>query len=356
MTTELKMKILLLTLLTICSVSCNSQEKKKDTVEIEKQTESNNAVQIGKWVTSVFEDSKGNLWLGTLEKGIAKYDGNRLRYYTKKDGLPSNRVTSVKEDSNGVLWYNTDEGIAKYENGKFTTYRIEKNNWKSNLISQFFIDSKEGVWIGTWNGVYRFDGENFNPFVIPYPQIETTINEDTKNLITEIKEDSDGNLWFARDGFGACKYDGKSFMHILKKDGLHSNNVTEIEFDSKGNIWFATRVAEKDNPDPEKRIGKGGLNRMTNGKIISFPSIKGLNNGDVYEIYIDKSDYLWISTVDNGVYRFDGESFKNYNVPIPITNIMKDNKGNLWLAGAGGLYRINQSNEVINVTTNGPWK
>jgi len=33
-----------------------------------------------------------------------------------------------------------------------------------------------------------------------------------------------------------------------------------------------------------------------------------------------------------------------------------DKKGNLWLGGAGGLYKINMNGEVINVTTNGPWE
>jgi hypothetical protein len=28
----------------------------------------------------------------------------------------------------------------------------------------------------------------------------------------------------------------------------------------------------------------------------------------------------------------------------------------MWLAGAGGLYKINQKEEIINVTTKGPWK
>lgn len=350
------MKIILLALLTVFWISCNSQENKIEIAKTENPTEQKNVLQIGQYVTGIFEDSKGNLWFGTIEKGIAMYDGNQLKYYTKKDGLPSNRVTSVTEDLDGILWFNTGEGIAKYDDGKFTTYRIKKDDWYSNSISQFFIDSKGEIWVGTWGGVYRFDGEKFTPFPIPYPRVETAINEDTKNWITEIKEDLDGNMWFARDGYGACKYDGKSFTHILKKDGLHSNNVTEIEFDSKGNIWFATRVAEKDNPDPEKRIGKGGVNRMTNGKIISFPDVKGFNNGDVFEIHTDNSNNVWISTTENGVYRFDGESFKNYNIPISIMNILDDKKGNLWLAGAGGLYRINQNDEVINVTTKGPWK
>ena len=350
------MKIILLTLLIVLWGSCNSQERKTETAEIENPTEQKKATQIGQYVTGVFEDSKGNLWFGTIQKGIAMYDGKQLKYYTTKDGLSSDRVTSVTEDLGGVLWFNTGEGIAKYDDGKYTTYRIKKNDWQSNSISQFFIDSKGDKWVGTWGGVYRFDGEKFTPFQIPYPNVETAINEDTKNWVTEIKEDSEGNMWFARDGYGACKYDGKSFTHILKSDGLHSNNVTEIEFDSKGNIWFATRVAEKDNPDPEKQTGKGGVNRMTGGKIVSFPKVKGLNRGDVYEIHVDDSKNVWISTTGNGVYRYDGELFKNYDVPISIMNILDDTKGNLWLAGAGGLYRINQNDEVINVTTNGPWK
>ena len=76
----------------------------------------------------------------------------------------------------------------------------------------------------------------------------------------------------------------------------------------------------------------------------------------MYQIYRDKSDNIWIATVKNGVYRYDGKAFKNYKVPISIMGMMEDRKGNLWLGGAGGLYRINQNGEVINVTTKGPWE
>lgn len=121
-----------------------------------------------------------------------------------------------------------------------------------------FFDLQLYYSIGTWGGVYRFDEIPFTHFPIPYPKIESIINDDTKDWITEINEDLDGNIWFALDGYGACKYDGKAFTHFLKKDGLHSNNVTFVEFDYDRNIWFGTRVAEKDNPDPKKQIGKGG--------------------------------------------------------------------------------------------------
>ena len=80
--------------------------------------------------------------------------------------------------------------------------------------------------------------------------METSINEDTKDWITEIDEDTDGNMWFARDGYGACKFDG-----------------------------------------------------------------------DVFAIYKEWAKNIWISTTKNGVYKYNGQDFKNYSVPISITNI-----------------------------------
>jgi hypothetical protein len=62
--------------------------------------------------------------------------------------------------------------------------------------------------LGTWNGVFKFDGETFHPFSVPYPEVDTKINEDTKHWITGISEDAEGNIWFRRDGYGLCKYDG----------------------------------------------------------------------------------------------------------------------------------------------------
>jgi ligand-binding sensor domain-containing protein len=351
-----KMKLIAMLMLTIWTTSCDSQIKDVRINKIDDSVTKETTSQIGTYVISAFEDSKGNLWFGTLEEGIARYDGIQLKYFTKNDGLPSNRVTSVIEDSNGIYWFSTGEGLSKFDGKYFTNFIVKKDQQGSNVVNQLYIDSKGQFWIGTWGGVYKFDGKLFTPFPIPYPKVETFVNEDTKDWITEIKEDAEGNMWFAREGYGACKFDGKSFVNFLKKDGLHSNNVTEIEFDGEGNIWFGTRVAERDNSDPEKRNGKGGINKLVNNKMISFPEIKGLNDGDVFAIYKDGANNIWISTTKNGVYKYDGRDFKNYLVPISITSIEKDRQGIIWLAGAGGLYKINQKEEIVNVTTKGPWK
>lgn len=341
--------------MTVLSVSCNSQEKKTENEKNEKPTEVQNASQIDDYVVETFQDSKGNLWFGTLEKGVAKYDGNKLTYLTKEDGLPSNRVTRVIEDDSSNLWFGTGGGISKFDGKSFTNYS-EKDGLCSDMVSNLFIDSKGIFWIGTWGGVCKFDGIQFKIFPIPYPKVETKINPDTKDWITSIAEDAEGNIWFGRDGYGASKFNGKSFVHFTTKEGLNSNNVQSIVPDNEGNIWIGTRVAEKDNADTEKRFGQGGLNKYDGEKFIHFPERKGLSENDVYEIYKDLSNDLWFSTRSNGVYKLEKKEFVNYDVPTSTMSFLKDNEGNIWLGCAGGLYKIDKNGDVKNVTTIGPWK
>ena len=310
--------------------------------------------QIGEYVVETFQDSKGNLWFGTLEKGVAKFDGNNLNYLTTKDGLPSNRITKVIEDDLGNLWFGTGAGVSKFDGKIFTNYS-EKDGLCSDMISNLFIDSKGNFWIGTWGGVCKFDGTRFEKFPIPYPKVETQINPDTKDWITSIIEDSTGNVWFGRDGYGASKFDGNLFVHVTTKEGLNSNNVQSIVEDKEGNIWIGTRVAEKDNAKIDKRFGKGGLNKYDGNKVIHFPKIDGLSESDVFTIYKDHFNDLWISTTSNGVYNYTDNGFVNYKVPTSTMALLKDIKGNVWLGCAGGLYKIDKNEETKNVTTNGPW-
>ena len=347
-----KMKLLLLTLLSILSISCNSQEKK--TTEIKHSSEEKSAEQIGQYV-GVFKDSKGNLWFQTLAKGVAKYNDKELVYLTTKNGLPSNRIVSIIEDKNDVLWFGTGAGISKYDGKTFTNYS-EKDGLCSDMISNLLIDSKGNFWIGTWGGVCTFDGTKFENFPIPYPKVETPINPDTKDWITEIMEDSKGNIWIGRDGYGATKFDGNSFVHYTTKEGLNSSNVQSIMEDKEGNIWIGTRVAEKDNPDPDKRFGKAGLNKFDGAKFIHFTEIDGLSENDVYASYRGHSNNLWFSTISNGVYKYTNNGFVNYKVPVSVMDIVEDEKGIIWLGCAGGLYKIDQDGSVVNVTTNGPWE
>jgi ligand-binding sensor domain-containing protein len=347
------MRFPLFTTLIILATSCTGQEENSAAIQSPNTMEL--PAQIDDYVVDAFQDSKGNLWFGTLEKGVARYDGSTLRYLTTQDGLPSNRVVSIIEDASGVLWFGTGAGLSKFDGTTFVNYS-EKEGLCSDMVSNLFIDSKGNFWIGTWGGVCKFDGTAFENFPIPYPEIETYINPDTKNWITSIAEDSSGAIWFGRDGYGASRFDGKSFVHYTTTDGLNSNNVQAILDDREGNIWIGTRVGEKDNPDANKKSGKGGLNRYDGEKFIHFPQMNGLSENDVYALYLDASNHVWIGTTSSGVYRYANNAFTHYDVPKSTMDFSQDSYGNMWLGCAGGLYRINSAGEVLNITTNGPWK
>ncbi|MEM7087429.1 MAG: two-component regulator propeller domain-containing protein [Bacteroidota bacterium] len=316
--------------------------------------------QIANYVVHIFEDSNQNIWFGTLTKGVGKFDGKTFRYLTTKDGLPGNTVVSITEDKDGYLWFGTRSGLSRYDGKTFMNFNLE-NGICNNTISNLLIDSRGDFWVGTWAGVCRFNGKGFTKFDLPIPTIDTLLNKDTINWITKIMEDSKGNIWFGRDGYGACKYDGKKFVHFLKKDGIYSNNVQEITEDSDGNIWFASRVAEKDLPDASLRFGSGGVTKYDGSNFSHFPEIEGIHENDVYEIYRDKTGNLWISTISNGAYKYDGKDFTNYSVvdpvdktPKAIMSFLEDSNGAMWIGCAGGLFRLD-ANGTVNITTDGPW-
>ncbi|HQX43545.1 MAG: two-component regulator propeller domain-containing protein [Saprospiraceae bacterium] len=74
-------------------------------------------------IYSINEDNLGNLWIGTIDAGVWKYNGNVLTHYTREDGLYGIAVNTIYKDKNGELWFGTDEnGIYKFNGNRF--YKI----------------------------------------------------------------------------------------------------------------------------------------------------------------------------------------------------------------------------------------
>ncbi len=78
-------------------------------------------------VWTITDDKHANLWVGTIDAGLWKYDGKVLTNYTTKDGLTSNSIWTVYCDNNGSLWIGTDgNGITIYDGKTFTAFRGQK--------------------------------------------------------------------------------------------------------------------------------------------------------------------------------------------------------------------------------------
>ncbi len=345
-----------------CGRPSNSKAKGSNGFELAETPKK--SLQIADYVVEIHEDKKGNLWFGTVGEGVARFDGKKLTYLNVDSGLVDNTVAAIAEDRQGNMWFGTHGGLAKYD-GKTITNFTTKDGLCNDRVSQLLIDRTGAIWVGTWGKVCRFDGVLFTGFDLPKPAIELLPYQTTMNWVTEIMEDSKGNIWFGRDGYGACKWDGKQFTHYTKKDGLLSNNVQVIREDKQGNIWFGSRVTENDHPDPDKRKGAGGLSRF-DGKIFTqFPEIEGLSTNETYAIHVDKLGKIWVGSNKVGLYKYDGMQFtlfdetdrKDLITPngYGIQHILEDRNGRVWLGLSGGLFRL-EGALIRNVAQDGPWE
>lgn len=75
-------------------------------------------------VFSIHEDRAGNLWIGTIDAGLWRYDGTTLLNYTTKDGLPGNSIWKIYKDKAGELWFVVNGHWVCTFNGKTFTKQL----------------------------------------------------------------------------------------------------------------------------------------------------------------------------------------------------------------------------------------
>jgi ligand-binding sensor domain-containing protein/AraC-like DNA-binding protein/DNA-binding NarL/FixJ family response regulator len=86
------------------------------TTEKKLMTGNSNNIQTftNNYITRVFQDSRGLIWVGTREGlNILNMDNDHLDYLTEKDGLCNNNVCGIAEDKNHNIWVTTSQGVSR---------------------------------------------------------------------------------------------------------------------------------------------------------------------------------------------------------------------------------------------------
>lgn len=302
---------------------------------------------VSQYIRSIFQDSKGHLWFGTIGEGVVRYDEKTLTYFSHPEGFINSTVYAINEDKNGHLWFGTDQGVYSYDGQVFKNYN-QKHGLNHIDISRksILVDRKGGLWVGTHGGLY-----NYNPSA-------DSLGQPCFSLFTllppvnvaGLMEDRDGNIWVATSDQGVYRYDGKKVSSFnAKKNGLSSNYAGGLAQDNQGNIWFTM---------------KNGISKFDGQSFTEITPIDGLGGTEFWGLIIEKSGIIWV-TARGSTTRFDPSlprsDPKAFTVFTPadglnccVQSMYQDRSGRMWWGTGQGLYRFD-GQRFFQVKQQGPW-
>lgn len=249
-------------------------------------------------VWALYEDSNGNLWVGTDGGGLSLYDRYADTFITFQNdpdnpqSLPHNSVNDIIEDNEGYLWIGTYGGglVQMINPGIFKHYSNEENDPTSlsdDLIHDLFVDANGELWVSTQNGLNLFDKETESFF--RYHADEQTGNGLKNDNILSVAEDEKGIIWLGTWGGGLYSFDRSTsiFQQYLFQD-QENNRVPFVFIDDVENIWAGF-------------LGKGLVSvDPVSGELTSFQNDrldqKSIVNDNIWFIYQDDLDNIWLGT------------------------------------------------------------
>jgi signal transduction histidine kinase/ligand-binding sensor domain-containing protein len=283
-------------------------------------------------IFSIVQDQKGFIWFASAQKGLQRYDGKRITTFNHNNDNPnslsSNLAAGVTVDSSGHIWVGTmGSGLDRFdpETKKFTHFRHDANDPTSlgnDTIFSMITDRSGNIWIGTTRTLDKLNPATgkFTHYIID--ELTNYVNTSSEfTSINAILEDRKGDIWIGwgdpftgkKDGIGGLARLDKATGNFTKykhdpdnPNSLSDNNVFNIYEDSKNNLWVCT-----------KGNGLQTLDRTTGNftqydyfdpahpEKISRPPIGGSELNVVTFVSEDIKGRLWIGSANGGMNMYD---------------------------------------------------
>lgn len=293
-------------------------------------------------VNTLFQDSDGFLWVGTND-GLSLFDGYSFRTFninpSDPRGLSSNLIFSLDEDHEKNLWLGTtDHGIIKFDLRTETFESFYNTPQKPDLLGSnqigWLTNTKEGtVWVASRYGDIDLFATKHDSLYLKRIN-RTSHPEFTSNFVNVIRQDHFGRIWVG----------GRSSLYVFadhRGDKIEyikrvNNEVRDI-YISEGYIYvcYNSYIARYDDA---KEIGTPTIMYFSGGY---YPT----------RILVTKNNNLFIATneglvlynlnhLDNNrlldpVHFVEG-IFSNQLSSNQITFLLEDQSGIIWIGTKGG--------------------
>lgn len=265
-------------------------------------------------VLDVFEDSKGRIWFGTNEGCTVMEPGGDLWKLTAEEGLPRGAVNDIVEDKSKDIWIATEGGLVRRRGESLSVYDSRTApELGVDSIRALAIDSAEALWIGTWgDGLVLYAGGRF----------EKIPSDQPKQMILDIVEDRDKNIWVALYDKGLGRVEGGRLKSYGKGDGLPTENGLAVFEDREGNLLVG--------------LGPGGLVVLRDAPFTTFDGRDGLPDPSIRTIYEDSTGDMWIGLQSDGLGRMRDGVFELFGAEEGIEGgtrtILERPEGGLYVA------------------------
>ena len=244
-------------------------------------------------VNRFVEDAKGNCWIGTNGGGLIYFD-RRLNKFTSflhqpgnPNSLSNDVIISMCMDHKGKLWVGSYfGGLDCYDGKTFTHYRHDPHDPHSledDRVWEIFEDKWQHLWVGMLAGGLDLMDREHNQFIHHRPA--SPPNSILSNYISELTQDTSGNLWVGTDnGIDVLDHQSGLFHHFGKSNGLSSVYILTIVPDSLGRVWVGTSE------------GLNLLDPLSGKTLKTWTREDGLPDNYILTIEEDAYHNLWIGT------------------------------------------------------------
>ncbi len=301
-------------------------------------------------VNEVFQDSEGYLWI-LAQEGLYRFDGIESKVFradvTDPNALSGNGLTSVAEDSEGNLWFGTYQGginRLNKKNYRFSAIR-EDGDFAESLLSdevmKLYSSGEKELWISYY-------GEGFSLF---HPSIGRFKHYTSSqyplldgHAINDFLKIGPNKLLLATSGGGILELDIDSETltpHAVMRDlnvGASSADFLSIYIDDSEALWLGTAGDGVYRIDPDSTV-----NHYTSGSteeagvVVDFLEVQD---------FLEHSSGAFLLTTDSGVGRFDGqtdsiviETIRDQDAtPYRMLSLLEDQTGLIWVGSFSGIF------------------
>ena len=207
------------------------------------------------FVHCLFEDSRGNLWIGTYGNGFLCRDsgGNGLAHLTVASdrGLTADRITSFYEDSRHRIWITTEGGGLCYTEpdpnlSNLRLHSLTRADGFTNNVTCAVAEDEDGVlWVSTTRGIVHIDGETLR----------------IRGFIQDRQQ-----IMGAQFSYGASHMTRSGYIFMGNTQGLAVFSPGKIKKAAQDHALFITNI-EASNAERTVRLHEDGRSTLRTNRI-----------------------------------------------------------------------------------------